>query len=165
LISVVGACSWGGEWGGVSVFRRLVSVPLALAVVLAPVAFAASSCACGSSAAAAATSGYSGGCSSSASGAVKPCSPYAEDSNGFGKIGVQQAGPQKPVAWGVYPKDPAGVFTVTIMVDGQVYDKKTQPYPPHGSSAYDAGNKRYLQSGGGFPLRCGHDLSGLSECS
>lgn len=129
-------------------FRRLAAAPLALAVVLAPVAFTVSSCACGTSTAVAADS--SGGCSSS--GSVPTCSPYAEDANEFGKIGVQQAGPQKPVAWGVYPKNPEGVFTVTITVDGQVCDKKAQAYPPHGSSAYDAKNKRYLQSGGTFRI-------------
>lgn len=132
--------------------RRFVPVPVALALVFAPVAFAASSCACGTNTVGAATPAGSGGCSSSGSGSVQKCSPYAENSNEFGKIGVQQAGPQKPVAWGVYPKNVAGVFTVTITVDGQVYDKKTQPYPPHGSSAYDEANKRYLQSGGTFRI-------------
>lgn len=129
--------------------RRLMAGPLALAVVLAPVAFTTTSCACGTGSASAAADS-SGGCGTS--GSIQPCSPYAENANEFGKIGVQQSGPQKPVAWGVYPKNPAGVFTVTITVDGQVYDKKTQPYPPHGSSAYDAKNKRYLQSGGTFRI-------------
>jgi hypothetical protein len=56
------------------------------------------------------------------------------------------------VAWGIYPTDPAGQYQVTIDVDGQVYDKKSQPYPPHGSVVYDASNKRYLQSGGIFQI-------------
>ena len=40
----------------------------------------------------------------------------------------------------------------TASVDGQVYDKKTQPYPPHGSTVYDAANKRLLPSGGIFAI-------------
>ena len=132
--------------------RRLMAAPLALAVVLAPVAFGAAGCACGSGTAVAAADS-SGGCESSGSGGVQPCSPSATDANFNGRIGAQQAGPQKPVAWGVYPGDPVGVFTVTITVDGQVYDKKPpQPYPPHGSIVYDAENKRYLQSGGVFRI-------------
>src|SRR5947209_15256440 len=128
---------------------RLMIWPLAVAVMLASVMFSAAGCACGGGAAAAAAS--SGGCSGSGGG-VQSCSPSATDANFNGRIGAQQAGPQKPVAWGVYPQDPAGVFTVTITVDGQVYDKKTQPYPPHGSAIVDAKNKRSLQSGGIFRI-------------
>lgn len=128
---------------------RVISLPLAAAVALAPVAFGVSGCACGPRTAAAASSSS---CSGSGAGGVQPCSPSATDSNFNGRIGAQQAGPQTPVAWGVYPQDSAGVFAVTITVDGQVYDKKTQPYPPHGSVAYDAKNKRYLQSGGIFRI-------------
>lgn len=132
-------------------FRRLISAPLALAVVLAPVVFVISSCACGTGTAAAATSGSSSGCTGP--GSVQSCSPSASDANFNGRLGAQQAGPQRPVAWGVYPKDPVGVFTVTVTVDGQVYDKKPpQLYPPHGSVVFDAKNKRYLQSGGTFRL-------------
>jgi hypothetical protein len=130
--------------------KRFVPAPLALALTLAPIVFVASSCACGSDSTASATASPSAGCTSS--GSVQPCSPYAEEQNSNGKIGVQQAGPQKPVAWGVYPKDPVGDFTVTITVDGQVYDKKSQPYPPHGSIAYDAANRRYLPSGATFRI-------------
>ncbi len=127
---------------------RLMVWPLVVAVVLAPVMFSAAGCACGAGAAAAASSG---GCGDSGGG-VQPCSPSATDANFNGRIGAQQAGPQKPVAWGVYPQDAAGLFTVTITVDGQVYDKKTQPYPPHGSVVYDTANKRYLPTGGIFRI-------------
>jgi hypothetical protein len=124
--------------------RRLMAAPLALAVVLAPVAFAASSCACGSSAAAA-TSGSSGGCSGSA---VQPCSPSAQRSNAFGRIGVQQAGPRKTIQWGVYPTNSFGTMTIQITIGGaNVLGPYTKPYAQHGSIPYDPANKRYLASG------------------
>jgi hypothetical protein len=116
--------------------KRLIGSVLPLALIVAPLSAITSAC-CGSSAAASKASG-SGGCSGGGS-SVQSCSPYAEDKNGFGKIAVQQKGPQQPVAWGVYPIDPAGVFKVTITVDDQVYDDKpSQPYPPHGSVKVDA---------------------------
>lgn len=131
--------------------KRLIVSVLPLAVILAPLSAVTSAC-CGSSAAASKASG-SGGCSGGGGSQIQSCSRYAEDKNEFGKIAVQQKGPQQPVAWGVYPTDPAGVFKVTITVDDQVYDDKpAQPYPPHGSVKVDPSNKRYLQSGATFSI-------------
>jgi hypothetical protein len=142
--------------------RRVYISALALALTLVPVTFGASACSCGSTADAAAGTG-SGGCSNSGSQPIQPCSPSAQDSNEFGKIGVQQAGPQKTVYWGVYPTDSVGRYTVTVTVDGQVYDKKNQAYPPHGTAPYDASNKRYLQSGGAFEITGTVTRSGKDE--
>jgi hypothetical protein len=65
---------------------------------------------------------------------VQPCSPYAEEKNAFGKIAVQQKGPQQPVTWGVYPVSSFGVMTVTIQIDGvNVLGPYTRDYAQHGS--------------------------------
>jgi hypothetical protein len=120
--------------------------------VAVPVA-ATSACGCPTADAAASTSGCSAGGSGGGGGeTVQPCSPGIQRENEFGRIAVQQAGPQQAVAWGVYPTNPAGTYTLTITVDGQIYDKKTQAYPPHGSTVYDRANKRLLPSGGTFAI-------------
>lgn len=110
---------------------RFTALPLTAALVFAPVVFGTSGCACGTNTAAA-TSNSSGGCSGS--GSVQSCSPSAENANEFGKIGVQQAGPQKPIAWGVYPKVSFGTMTVQITIGGtNVHGPITKSYPQHGS--------------------------------
>lgn len=144
---------------------RIMALPLVLALVVGPVMFGTSSCACGTSAAAAASGTGSGGCTGSGGGGggIQPCSPSAQESNEFGKITAQQAGPQKTVSWGVYPTNSIGQYSVTITVNGQTYDKKNQAYPPHGSAPYDPSNKRYLPSGGTFEINGSITRPGADE--
>lgn len=125
---------------------RLMMWPLVVAVRLAPVMFGAAGCACGAGAAAAADS--SSGCGGSGSGgSIQSCSPSAVRSNEFGKIGVQQAGPQQTIQWGVYPANSFGTMTIQITIGGaNVLGPYTKPYPQHGSIPYDPNNKRFLTS-------------------
>jgi hypothetical protein len=132
--------------------RRLVAGVLPLALAVVPFSMATAGCGC-SAPASIAAAGSGGGCSGGGGGGgIQSCSPGASRSDEYGRIAVQQAGPQRPVAWGVYPSDPVGAYQVTIDVDGQVYDKKSQTYPPHGSVTYDPNNRRYLPSGGVFQI-------------
>ena len=134
--------------------KRMIASILMLGLVVVPFSMATAGCSCSASAAAATPQSASSGCSGGGGGggSVQPCSPGAQEQDEYGKIAVQQKGPQKPVAWGIYPADPVGEYQVTVDVDGQIYDKKNQPYPPHGSVTYDPNNKRYLQSGGVFQI-------------
>ena len=126
--------------------RRLMAAPLALAVVLAPVSLAASSCACGSGTAGAATPTGSGGCSSDSTQSVQPCSPRAVRTSTHGTISVAQGGPQQKVFWTVRATVPTGVYVLDVYVNGKRVDHKNQPYPPHATVVVnqDAG----LPSGG-----------------
>jgi hypothetical protein len=128
--------------------RRLMAAPLALAVVLAPVAFAASSCACGSGTAGAATATGSGPgrCSGDSSQSIQPCSPKAVRTSTHGTISVAQGGPQQKVFWTVRATVPTGVYLLDVYVNGKRVDHKNQAYPPHATVVVnqDAG----LPSGG-----------------
>lgn len=132
--------------------NRMLASVLVLALAVVPFSLSTAACSCSSTPVVDAASGSgSGGCSSGKSG-TQSCSPGAQQQNQYGRIAVQQAGPQKAVAWGIYPVKPEGTYVVTITIGGKTVDKKTQAYPPHGSVTYDPNNRRYLESGSVFMI-------------
>lgn len=65
---------------------------------------------------------------------IKSCRDYRVDS-GYGRFGIQQAGPGKAIHWGAYPSiQYSGTFySVTVRANGTKIDGKAQSYAPHGS--------------------------------
>jgi hypothetical protein len=135
----------------VIVSRRAAALASALLLNVGGVVTGMAACSCVAAATAAAS-----GCSSSGSGgggtpAIQPCSPAADRKSSHGRISVQQAGPGQTVVWGVYATLPAGVYHVTVSVNGVKVDEKTQTYPPHGTIGVK-NNAGGLPSGGQFSL-------------